>query len=85
MVRILSAQLSIMRATEVREPKRLKQATGYVQADVSPLSSVEPVKQRFCLAKVGNLNALRKRPIHRFKDLSCVGLPILPDPEPRKA
>ena len=53
--------------------------------DVWPLVSVKPVKQRFCLANVGNLKALRECPVHRFKDLPCVGLPVLPDPETRKA
>jgi len=53
--------------------------------DVRPLVSVKPVKQRFCLANVGNLKALRECPVHRFKDLPCVGLPVLLDPEMRKA
>jgi hypothetical protein len=116
-------QLSIMRAIQQREPKRLRQATGHVQVDplhrclaarafsseVKPvrvkktrqiknleprfdsietekaLVSVKPVKQRFCLANVGDLKALRECPVHRFKDLPCVGLPVLLDPETRKA
>jgi hypothetical protein len=49
------------------------------------LVSVKPVKQRFCLANVGDLKALRECPVHRFKDLPCVGIPVLPDPETRKA
>lgn len=53
--------------------------------DVRPLVSIKPVKQRFCLANVGNLKALRECPVHRCKDLPCVGLPVLPDPETRKA
>src|ERR1700688_1527518 len=49
------------------------------------LVSVKPVKQRFCFANVGNLKALCECPVHRFKDLPCVGIPVLPDPETRKA
>jgi hypothetical protein len=78
-----------MRAIQEREPKRLKQAIGHVQLtefiDVWPLVSVKPIKQRFCLANVGNLKALRECPVHRLKDLPCVGIPVLPDPETRKA
>jgi hypothetical protein len=116
-------QLSIMRAIQQREPKRLGQATGHIKVDplhrclaarafsseVEPvrvkktrqienleprfnsietekaLVTVKPVKQRFCLANVGDLKALRECPVHRFKDLPCVGIPVLPDPETRKA
>src|ERR1700731_1744709 len=53
--------------------------------DVWPLVSVKPVKQRFCLANVGNLKALRECSVRRFKDLPCLGLSVLPDPETRKA
>ena len=52
--------------------------------DVLPLVSAKPIKQRFCLASVGNLNSLECA-ICRSKDLACLGLPTLLDAEPREA
>jgi hypothetical protein len=82
--RAFSIEWKPVRVKKTRQIRNLEPRFDSIETEKA-LVSVKPVKQRFCLANVGDLKALCECPVHRFKDLLCVGIPVLPDPETRKA